>query len=218
MWMLISHKGGCCELLSLLPPFSAMTTMCPYTKTHTFSHTHSVNQRVADALQAYLLSVNRKKTSLWWNKCVLSRSKRRSFTNSIKLYRNGHCCLVQQCFWMRLLMCVESSSKLVWLVKHAFDGFPEKQCAALYFFSFFFFLSSFFFFTIPDVILFWMDLCSNKVICLVQRQKGSIVVIPWAGDKCERLRLCQRKEFMQSGLSPFCVRWRKKNLSEKRGN
>lgn len=63
----------------------------------------------------------------------------------------------------------------------------------------------------PDMILFWMVRRANKVIRLVQKERGSIVVIAWAGDKCEGRRPRRRKEFMQSSL--FLLSWSVKTPS-----
>lgn len=125
----------------------------------------------------------------------------------IKSHGTRHCGSVHQWFWVSLSTCVpKAPRKLLEIVvcswwfpwetapRRAGSGFPPKR----------------FLFAMPDMILFWMALCGNKVICLVQRREGIVVTLR-AGDKCERRRLCRRNKFMRSTLFfslSYSVRWR----------
>lgn len=118
------------------------------------------NTQKAFILIKQVLPQERLKSKVLFNKPV----------DSFQLERNRARCLVHQGFWMSPLMWAESPNKLTKsrsVCERCFWWFPWETVHGSQSRSVF----SQKHFAMPDMILFWMALCSNKVICLVQRRE-----------------------------------------------
>lgn len=123
MQTVISHKGEHCG------PRTTQGGKPIYTNAHTLT----CKPQKECCPPGISPSVNRKNFIMVKQICPQQHVASKRCLDGIKLYRNWHCCLVHQWFWMSLLMCVENPNRLsnsFCSVKLCFDGFPEKQCAA----------------------------------------------------------------------------------------